>query len=228
MGAALTEVVHSLAAEESLDPRRTVLIPVPNFDVTENHVLEIAKRVTSDLRLRDVLKCIKDVKAKYLSREARWRERLDAYTCPVDLTSKAVILADDLFTSGSTLNGASAACRAAGSRAVFGVTVARLIEPELQEEYLDGLTPRRRHWWPLGNGSIVAPKEPSQAIRLRFNCRECPNRVQATLGWPIAAAEFECSECSTPYRFSATRGLSGLYAIDVAGCRRADLTVSFD
>jgi predicted amidophosphoribosyltransferase len=60
-----------------------------------------------------------------LSRVARRANLRDAFAATEALSGAAVLLVDDVVTTGSTLGSAAGACRAQGARAVYAVTLAR-------------------------------------------------------------------------------------------------------
>ncbi len=49
--------------------------------------------------------------------------------CPERVSGKAVLLIDDVTTSGATIQSASVALLAAGARQVYGLTLARAVHP---------------------------------------------------------------------------------------------------
>jgi DNA-directed RNA polymerase subunit RPC12/RpoP len=229
MGAAMSEVIGALAEEEGLFPRDSLLIPVPNYDVAEDHASQIARTAVSPFEVREVLKCIKDTKNKGLSRDGRWTAREDAYEAVTDLSGLNVILVDDLLTTGSTFHGAALACRTRGASRVFGVTVARLIEPELKESYIDGLVFRTRSWLPLANSAIFKPGNENAALRVRFNCRHCPGQVTSeAMEWPVTDQAIDCPRCSHRYSFSLEANNDGFLRATMSECRRADLYISIE
>ncbi len=64
-----------------------------------------------------------------LSAEARRRNVAGAFGVarPAAVAGKAVLLVDDVMTTGATLDAASAALKSSGARRVFAVTVARAV-----------------------------------------------------------------------------------------------------
>jgi ComF family protein len=68
-----------------------------------------------------------------LTRQARLRNLRKAFSVrrPQDLTEKRILLVDDVFTTGTTLNECAKALRKAGSGPVFALTLARTIDADL-------------------------------------------------------------------------------------------------
>lgn len=68
-----------------------------------------------------------------LSRQARLHNLRNAFTIrkPQDLAGKRILLVDDVFTTGTTLNECAKTLRKAGSGPVFALTLARTIETDL-------------------------------------------------------------------------------------------------
>jgi predicted amidophosphoribosyltransferase len=67
------------------------------------------------------------------SAKARRRNVLGAFRVPVDrrveLRGKAVVLIDDVFTTGATLNACARALHRAGAKNVSALTLARVVRP---------------------------------------------------------------------------------------------------
>jgi ComF family protein len=73
-----------------------------------------------------------------LSRQARLRNLRNAFTIrrPHDLAGKRILLVDDVFTTGTTLNECAKALRKSGSGQVFALTLARTVETDLVPDRL--------------------------------------------------------------------------------------------
>ena len=68
-----------------------------------------------------------------LTRQARLRNLRKAFSVrrPQDLTEKRILLVDDVFTTGTTLNECAKALRKAGTGPVFALTLARTVDTGL-------------------------------------------------------------------------------------------------
>ena len=73
-----------------------------------------------------------------LSRQARLRNLRHAFTIrrPHDLAGKRILLVDDVFTTGTTLNECAKTLRKAGSGQVFALTLARTVYTDLVPDRL--------------------------------------------------------------------------------------------
>ena len=73
-----------------------------------------------------------------LSRQARLRNLRNAFTIrrPHDLAGKRILLVDDVFTTGTTVNECAKTLRKAGSGQVFALTLARTVETNLVPDRL--------------------------------------------------------------------------------------------
>jgi ComF family protein len=73
-----------------------------------------------------------------LSRQARLRNLRKAFTIrrPQELSEKRILLVDDVFTTGTTLNECAKTLRKAGSGPVFALTLARTIDMDLVPDRL--------------------------------------------------------------------------------------------
>jgi ComF family protein len=73
-----------------------------------------------------------------LSRQARLRNLRNAFTIrrPQDLAGKRILLVDDVFTTGTTVNECAKTLRKAGSGQVFALTLARTVETDLVPDRL--------------------------------------------------------------------------------------------
>lgn len=73
-----------------------------------------------------------------LTRQARLRNLRKAFEVhrPQDLTDKRILLVDDVFTTGTTLNECAKTLRKAGSGPVFALTLARTVDTELVPDRL--------------------------------------------------------------------------------------------
>lgn len=73
-----------------------------------------------------------------LTRQARLKNLRKAFAVrrPQDLTEKRILLVDDVFTTGTTLNECAKALRQAGSGPVFALTLARTLDADLVPDRL--------------------------------------------------------------------------------------------
>lgn len=73
-----------------------------------------------------------------LTRQARLRNLRKAFAVrkPQDLTEKRILLVDDVFTTGTTLNECAKALRQAGTGPIFALTLARTVDTSLVPDRL--------------------------------------------------------------------------------------------
>jgi ComF family protein len=73
-----------------------------------------------------------------LTRQARLRNLRKAFAVrrPQDLREKRILLVDDVFTTGTTLNECAKALREAGTGPVFALTLARTVDASLVPDRL--------------------------------------------------------------------------------------------
>ena len=127
------EEIWALRKEEILSFRADALIPVPihrarllkrGYNQAELLAEELSKLSGIPLR-RDVLFRLKKTAAqKALSPEARVRNLSGAFSVKGPVKGlRTVILVDDIFTTGATLEACTRVLLAAGIRTVYGVTL---------------------------------------------------------------------------------------------------------
>ena len=63
--------------------------------------------------------------ARTLTAPERWRNVSEAFACSREMDGERILLIDDVWTTGATLDACAAALRVAGAGSVWGLTVAR-------------------------------------------------------------------------------------------------------
>ena len=126
-------------AMRTLEPLtgRVSLIPVPlgarrardrGYNQSERIAAELSRRTGLPIR-RDLLRRVRETRTQTaLTPEARQANLAGAFGCD-GAAGMALVLVDDVFTTGATLVAAAAALTAAGATGVEGVTFARAMEP---------------------------------------------------------------------------------------------------
>jgi ComF family protein len=135
-----SRVAEALAeAMRGLEPLtgQVSLIPVPlgarrarerGYNQSERVAAALARRTGLPVRT-DLLRRTRETRTQTaLTPEARRANLADAFTAG-EVRGLAVVLVDDVFTTGATLVSAADALAAAGAASVDGVTFARALEP---------------------------------------------------------------------------------------------------
>ena len=135
-GARLEEVVRSSTGMSAAD----IVVPVPlhparyrerGYNQAELIARPLARRLGLPLRNALLVRTKPRPDKLKLSRKERWTTVRGAFApspgAPID--NLRVILVDDVFTSGATLDACSRALRLAGAKDVVGLTVGRTADP---------------------------------------------------------------------------------------------------
>lgn len=131
-------MIEHLPSRDGVD----VVIPVPlhpdRLRAREfNQSLLLAHRVAGHLRLplscHTLVRLVASAPQTTLSRKERLRNLRGAFAVPEPsvLAGKRVLLVDDVFTTGTTMNECARALLQAGSGEVFALTLARTVESHL-------------------------------------------------------------------------------------------------
>jgi ComF family protein len=129
-------ITHFSLIQKSFNPQDHILIPAPlskkkmrqrGFNQSE----EIAKFLSEELKIPLVKNCLFKIKETLpqmkLSKEERKENIKDAFFVGSGnvLKNKKILLVDDVYTTGSTMEECARILRGAGAREVWGVVVAR-------------------------------------------------------------------------------------------------------
>ncbi len=116
----------------------SVIVPVPlhakrlrERGYNQAELLARALGARLDLPVRpDVLIRQRDTRSQVgLSAEERWANVNDAFYCPERLPDDAVLLIDDVYTTGATLQACAQALLQGGAREVRALTLTRAMDP---------------------------------------------------------------------------------------------------
>ncbi len=110
-----------------------VLVPIPISKKRMNYrgynqAEELAKQLSSKLKLeyRNVLERVKETKSQVeLGKEERELNVKNSFSLKEDIKDKNILLIDDVFTTGSTIEEASRLLKQNGAKQVWAVVVAR-------------------------------------------------------------------------------------------------------
>jgi len=119
-------------------PDIAALVPIPASRASLrqrgfNPAIEIARTLAAELDLpvqtNWLIRTRESGKQSQLGRRARQRGAVGLYRCPHKLPPVWVVIVDDVMTTGSTLNAAAQALRAAGAAGVIALAAARTPYP---------------------------------------------------------------------------------------------------
>ena len=129
-----------LLARQSEAPRPNAVVPVPlhaarlrerGFNQAELIARPLARHLGLPLKPSLLVRTRPRPNRLKLSRKERWRTVRGAYAIRkgAEVDNLSLLLVDDVFTTGATLDACSRALRRAGAAVVVGVTVARVLPP---------------------------------------------------------------------------------------------------
>lgn len=135
---------HQLArAGRNFWPETDMIIPVPlhRQRLTKRRYNQAAllartvSQITGTPQNPDILLRHKDTASQgYQTPKGRFRNVRGAFTVPETeretLKGKTVVLIDDVYTTGATLNACSRALRRAGAANIYGLTLARVVKDQ--------------------------------------------------------------------------------------------------
>lgn len=115
-------------------PPGTVLVPIPSsraslrrrgFNPAAELARALGRRMGRPVQLRWLARGREGPKQSSLTRQGRLRLAPGAYVCPAPVPACTIALVDDVMTTGSTLQSAALALRAAGAGRIIGLVAAR-------------------------------------------------------------------------------------------------------
>jgi len=180
LGRALGEAVETvLAAHELRDG--AWLVPVPSYGDARPHarrlVVEAAQHVRRVEPRLDLLEKRIDFRQTNLSRSERRAQSAEAFAVRWGsrLRDRTVIVADDVVTSGATINACAAALLRAGVGAVYAAEVVRTVPPPPARLVAwRGRQVIARFLEADATGCLhVGPLPPRAVVWVRFGCGPC-------------------------------------------------------
>jgi ComF family protein len=135
----LAEIVEGDAKNLSAD----VVVPVPLHRARQrqrgyNQAALIAEPLARRLRIPCKPQLLIRMKARpeklVLTHPERWDAVRGAYSAPLtdDVCGRRIIVVDDVFTSGATMDACARTLRAAGAERIVALTATRALSPDLQ------------------------------------------------------------------------------------------------
>lgn len=136
-------MISALPSEIDAD----VIIPVPlhparlrarEFNQSLLLADQLGRHLARPVSVANLVRTIATDPQTTLSRRERLRNLRNAFEIrkPQDLSGKRILLVDDVFTTGTTLNECAKTLRDAGTGPVFALTLARTIETALVPDRL--------------------------------------------------------------------------------------------
>lgn len=117
-------------------PSCEVILPIPSSrDLVQRCAATASARGWPGLTLHDRLRSEDRPRQSELPASARREAARGKYAVDGALTGRAVLLLDDVYTSGFTMHDASRAAREAGATSVVGVVYARRVFPDAMALY---------------------------------------------------------------------------------------------
>jgi hypothetical protein len=247
LGRCLADSVNELVEEEELRFGRrhppVLLMPAPSFaedgDPPRIHTLRLVKEARRHLhdgvQIRsEVLRKVKDIHQRGSTREERLRQNRDAYHAETssELRGATVIVADDLFTTGTTLLGCSTALINAGASVVYGASIARVIGSNPATHIFQrGSASKFGAWRELDDTTALLVKPKLRGVHCRFLCDRCPEVVTSDhLALPESDSRVtftvSCSDCGQEHSITLVRkqlGVQEILALNLLGRRRSEI-----
>ena len=135
-------MINALPREIDAD----VIIPVPlhparlrarEFNQSLLLADQLGRHMARPVSARNLVRVAATDPQTTLTRQARLRNLRHAFEIrgPQDLSGKRILLVDDVFTTGTTLNECAKTLRNAGTGPVFALTLARTIETALVPDH---------------------------------------------------------------------------------------------
>lgn len=129
-------IIEKITGHKIAEKENTIVVPIPLHPLSKtkrgfNQAQLIAKDVSTKLKLNyqpEIIKRVKLTKTQAkLTREERKENIKDAFslTNKINLKNKDIILIDDVFTTGATLEEAARTVKKATARQVWGCVVAK-------------------------------------------------------------------------------------------------------
>lgn len=130
IAAAIWETLEEVAPE-FFDGGDNVTVPIPSSrELINRCAAQAHERGWPSLGVDDRLQSDERPRQTDLPASGRREAAREKYAFGGDLSGKAVLLLDDVYTSGFTMHDAARAVRAAGAESVIGVVYARRVYPD--------------------------------------------------------------------------------------------------
>jgi predicted amidophosphoribosyltransferase len=183
LAGALQDSVAELSEQFSL-PADSIVVPVPSYRGLRPHVARLTSLLSDVIVRQTALDKVHDIHQVGAGRRQRCLQSRGAYRVPWrhrlpgahSVRGRTIIVTDDIYTTGATLNACAAALRAAGAREVYGATILRVVAqpPSVPVIRSDGLQIRVRFISPDHKG-MIGCEATEGCLWVRFACGlQCP------------------------------------------------------
>jgi hypothetical protein len=198
----LASAVVTVAAVHGL-PNDAILAPVPSYQDRRPHMARLCAQISlPGIRIRPLLRKIRDFRQARLAAAARRAASADAFRVIGRVKNRSVIIADDIMTTGATLAACADALYDKGAAEVYGATIVRAIQRPRSALVVLGSRQVRIRWTELDQHSRTGISAGPMLIWVRFGCgKRCPHiltagpfRVPAIGTESLHAWSCECQE----------------------------------
>lgn len=228
----LASAVGKIAAVHGL-PNNTILVPVPSYENRRPHVARLCSLVSlPGIRVRQVLRKIRDFRQARLGRAARRQMSEGAYRVVGRVKNRCVIVADDIMTTGATLSACADVLYDKGAAEVYGAVIVRTVRRPRSGLVALGSRQVRVQWTELDRHRRTGISPGRSMIWVRFACgKRCPHILTAgPFRAPAIGTQslhpWSC-ECNEKHEISVRREWCGpdeeLAIIDVGSRQSSEL-----
>jgi hypothetical protein len=210
----LASAVMTVAAVHGL-PNDTILVPVPSYQDRRPHMARLCSyAVLAGIRVRSVLRKVRDFRQARLGAAARRAASADAYCVKGRVKNRSVIIADDIMTTGATLAACADALYDKGAAEVYGATIVRAIRRPRGGLVALGSRQVRVRWTEVDQHHRTGISAGPMVIWVRFGCgKRCPHILSAGpfRAPPIGTESLHAwsCECDAKHEITLSREWSG-------------------
>lgn len=180
LAAILGSAIVKIAAVHGL-PNSTILVPVPAYQDRRPHMARLCSYVrVPGIRLLPALRKVRDFRQARLGANARRAASADAFDVIRRVKNRAVIIADDMMTTGATLAACANALYDKGAAEVYGAVIVRVMRRPRHGLVVLGSRQVRVQWTELDRHCRTGVSPGPAMIWVRFGCgKRCPHILTA-------------------------------------------------
>jgi predicted amidophosphoribosyltransferase len=180
LGNILERSIQRLVDQEGLILQNMLIVPAPSSSPERDHMKRMLAHAAKSLPGAnihyDLLRSSAGTSMKGLGLAERESRSADSIKIRGDVRRRTVIIADDFYTSGITLNVCAEALRKAGAQSVYGATVARVVNRPAASSLSQGSVLSMVRWEEIGDQGKVALDKVAQLI-FQMGCSKCHRTV---------------------------------------------------